>query len=821
MANKLPVPESEQRVLDNLLRDLNETYPDKVIVRLQQDHKKWYEKVTRLYKNIGYSDRNEFLAAYGFTVEQAKNGRPTDDLNAIIEELIVRYKGDKFVTSVDQLKEENPDLAPKFKSIQNKSKELFGMSFNAYLKEKGVFQSDKSAAEARKEDIKKRVDEILDELKSRYFGKNLPYTLNQLQAENKDIKDIQRIGPWIIDIYDIGSADYLKRIGLLEEDKTSIYEDKLNEAINALKHRYQGRELPQSVSALIRDNPDLGISCITEWIENVYGKSAQKYLAEIGLLVAQDGVIVKDETFKKLTLDEQVERLKQKYAGKLQKPTNLQDLIADNLELPIKAFYKSVQDAKGDAYLYLWDKGILTPFKFRNGMIRHTIPDLYSEHGIKSLRIPDGTVGVLHGSFFDCNGITELHIPDSVKYIGSSSFNSFGLKNLREIRFGKGVKEIGDCLFGAGLENLESIIMNEELEYVNGRLFDSFSFSSEYMGRGLAGLKIISMPSMLKGFAGNIFEGIGRNVEISCPNEIIEAIKQNSENPENDYYLWDEDCNKFIHVEKPSFSDNEKIGQYGIPNDDPFEDVKFFDDINSIKIEGSSFCFSGIPSKKQEEYEYSIRQAGGKAQKEINGKTDYLVINKKAATDRMKYNGVRYRSAIGKLKIINLNTFDTLFKEAGGKPDIEEIIVANKDTFNNAIALYKSIITKLQNAGADSRPILEDIQVTEGFIYVSPKKFEETVLVKHFCGELGLESKDIIHGSPMVGGVGIEYPVAMVVSNAVICGNKSAGEMVFSRDKWEYRNDYSSATRPAFKWSADLNDWQVHKKPGYEQFSNM
>lgn len=33
MANTLPVPESEQRVVDNLLRDLNETYPDKMIVR--------------------------------------------------------------------------------------------------------------------------------------------------------------------------------------------------------------------------------------------------------------------------------------------------------------------------------------------------------------------------------------------------------------------------------------------------------------------------------------------------------------------------------------------------------------------------------------------------------------------------------------------------------------------------------------------------------------------------------------------------------------------------------------------------------------------
>lgn len=137
----LPVPESEQRVLANLLRDLNETYPDKIITRLQQDHKKWYEKVTRLYKNIGYATRDEFLEAYGFKVEKAnggKGGRPSSDLKAIVEELVSRYEGARFVNTIAELKGENPDLSPKFKNIQNKSKELFGMSFVDYLVEKGV-----------------------------------------------------------------------------------------------------------------------------------------------------------------------------------------------------------------------------------------------------------------------------------------------------------------------------------------------------------------------------------------------------------------------------------------------------------------------------------------------------------------------------------------------------------------------------------------------------------------------------------------------------------------------------------------------------------
>lgn len=820
MATILPVPESEKRVLENLLRDLNETYPDKQIIRLQQDHKKWYEKVSRLYKNIGYENRDDFLAAYGFTEIKGKGGRPTDDLSSIMNELIKRYEGDKCVSSVDQLKEENPDLAPKFKNIQNKSQELFGMSFNKYLKEKGVIRSDAAKEAVRKDEISKKLDVIIDELKKRYDGKELPFTVKELKDNNSDIENIQNIVPMVKEAYDTNSADYLRDLGLLQEDKTALYEIKLNDAVAELKKRYEGKAAPQNISTLINENRDLGIYRIENWIQSVHNKPAQDYLIEVGLMVVAEGTVLKDSGFKRLSTEEQVEFLRCKYDGKLQKPTNVQDLMADNLELPIKSFYKKIQEEKGDAYLYLWDEGILTPFKFRNGMTRLSVPPMNEGQGITSLEVPKGTVGILKNSFHDCNGVTELIIPDTVKYIGSSAFDCYGLKSLKEIRFGKGVKETGEELFGAGLESLEGIYLNDGVENINGRLFNEWAFSSSLSGRGLARLRVIEVPGKLKGFAGNIFSGIPSSVEIRCSQEIKEALKNNSKSPENDYYIWDENKTEYVQVDRNPFSEEDIINKYGIPNDDMLENIKFYDDVNNMIIEDRSFCFSGIPSHKQEEYEYSVRQAGGKVQKEINGKTDYLVINKKAATDRMKYNGVRYRLAAGKLKIINLNTFEDLFKSAGGKLNTEEILVANKDTVDAAISLYNSIVSKLQNAGADFRAILEAFQATE-YVYVSPKKFEETVLVKQFCADLGLESKDIIHGSPMVGGVGIEYPVAMVVANTIICGKESAGEMVFSRDKWEYRNDYSSATRPAFKWSTNVNDWKVYRKPGYKRFSNM
>ena len=301
MANILPVPESEQRVLDNLLRDLNETYPDKVIVRLQQDHKKWYEKVTRLYKNIGYSSRDEFLAAYGFTVEQTKGGRPSVDLDAIVETLLSRYEGDRYVTSFDQLKEENPDIAPKFKSLQNKSNEMFGMSLNKYLKEKGVFQSDKSTAAEKAKKYKAKLETIFDELKKRYEGKELPKSIAELKESNADIEDIANIGPWIEKAYNRHALEYLVELGLIQEKekkeavpkpRSLSVDEKLSNVTEELKNRVSesgervlatnGKEITEKLKSRY---PDLPIQTIDGWVKRVHpGKNIKSYLIEQGII---------------------------------------------------------------------------------------------------------------------------------------------------------------------------------------------------------------------------------------------------------------------------------------------------------------------------------------------------------------------------------------------------------------------------------------------------------------------------------------------------------------------------------------------------------
>ena len=60
-------PENIKKRLTILFEKLDGAYPDKNIVGLRKDHKKWGETVTDLYRKLGYPDSKSFLEAYGYT----------------------------------------------------------------------------------------------------------------------------------------------------------------------------------------------------------------------------------------------------------------------------------------------------------------------------------------------------------------------------------------------------------------------------------------------------------------------------------------------------------------------------------------------------------------------------------------------------------------------------------------------------------------------------------------------------------------------------------------------------------------------------------
>lgn len=136
------IPENIRKRMDTLFAKLDAAYPDKVIVRLNADHKEWAKTVTELYRLLGYESPKDFLTAYGYTYGSTddKGGRPKKNPMEIIEELQRRYPNGTAFTTVDELKAANPDIASRFQSLRNKSNEYFGMPFTQYLRSIGLIK---------------------------------------------------------------------------------------------------------------------------------------------------------------------------------------------------------------------------------------------------------------------------------------------------------------------------------------------------------------------------------------------------------------------------------------------------------------------------------------------------------------------------------------------------------------------------------------------------------------------------------------------------------------------------------------------------------
>lgn len=203
-------PANVKKRIDTLFPKLDSAYPDKVIISLQKDHHKWDETAREISKQLGYESKNDFLEAYGYKIQQAKNGRTANDHMAIIEELKKRYPNGSPFQKLPDLAAANSDLAPKFKAMQNKANELFGMSFVKYLVNEGILIKDKKsnnekksrtsststadkAKNAQSESSKSQakiltLNEFFAELKKRYpLGIAYPWSITDFKNQNPDI----------------------------------------------------------------------------------------------------------------------------------------------------------------------------------------------------------------------------------------------------------------------------------------------------------------------------------------------------------------------------------------------------------------------------------------------------------------------------------------------------------------------------------------------------------------------------------------------------------------------------------------------------------
>lgn len=118
-------PEALAKKVRTFLNKIDEYYPDKQIIGLHNAHKKLGERLTKLYRELGYESGDEMLTAYGYTyVQKRATGDKETRKQELFAELKRRYPEGCGFDSVLVLKEENPDLAGQITSLQIKKPEL-------------------------------------------------------------------------------------------------------------------------------------------------------------------------------------------------------------------------------------------------------------------------------------------------------------------------------------------------------------------------------------------------------------------------------------------------------------------------------------------------------------------------------------------------------------------------------------------------------------------------------------------------------------------------------------------------------------------------
>ena len=224
--------------IDAAIHNLNEFYPDHIIDSgIKREHKRLASNLTGFWQWLGYKSLGDMLAAYGFTYSLSENaskgGRPsTVNPSAIIEELKNRYPNGIELTALE-IKAANPDL--KIKSVMNKSKELFGMTFTDYLTEQGIIRKHIKTAEEiaaniaaheawKKEYEDKKASEDLASYETyyqrAYLGwRTLPYTAEQLFKENSNYKSKRRIDN-IVERFGIDADSHFMQLGVLTTDNS-------------------------------------------------------------------------------------------------------------------------------------------------------------------------------------------------------------------------------------------------------------------------------------------------------------------------------------------------------------------------------------------------------------------------------------------------------------------------------------------------------------------------------------------------------------------------------------------------------------------------
>lgn len=520
-------PANVKKRIDTLFPKLNEAYPDKVIVGLQRDHKKWDETAREISKQLGYENKNDFLTAYGYKIEKLEGGRPSGDHMAIIDELKKRYPNGSPFQKLPDLAEANPDLAPKFKTLSNKANELFGMTFAKYLisegvltkapKEEKIILSAEEKAEQRINKYKLQIDEVIAELKKRYpDSSKAPGTLDQLKSENADLP-IHNLTNWILIAFEEKAIAYFEREGIIN------HKNKQQAIVSKNIARAQDKKpLPQGALEFVgRNFVHTNLSPEQEdKIRDIVLKRGGNIQGAVGyktdyLIAAGSGTV---------------------------KYSKAEKLVSEGVQIQILSYFKFMQmvseydssDNQLPEFVVEKDKlvkytGTNSDVVLPNGVKSIGRSAFYNNDAITEITITEGVAVIEKGAFEKCANLKHVNLPKTLIKIEDRAFES--CVNLEAIVIPDSVIEFGKAVFHA-CKQLKDVTLSKKLKTCGEQVFWECTSLEEIVlpcemtsvphmaFADCKKLKTISLSDKISEIEGGAFAGCASLSEINLPNKL-------------------------------------------------------------------------------------------------------------------------------------------------------------------------------------------------------------------------------------------------------------------------------------------------------------
>lgn len=256
MAERLEITDPRvQARLDRAINDLWEFAPDGVVFRLDAQKRKLSERLTKLYREIGYGSRREMLEAYGFSfvIGEQGGGVTKANIGDFLNELERRYSEGRQAASLEQLAEENPDLNVKSSTWRHVIQKELGTTLTKELKRRGIL-ADKSGGSDDGALV-----EMVEALQASYAAvEDKPASLIELFDRHPEYVPLKKgLSARSQELFGAAAADHLRAVGVLKSNADA--RDQLDRALSVLRERILSlpeSERPVNVGSLVDYAPE-------------------------------------------------------------------------------------------------------------------------------------------------------------------------------------------------------------------------------------------------------------------------------------------------------------------------------------------------------------------------------------------------------------------------------------------------------------------------------------------------------------------------------------------------------------------------------------